>query len=90
MNYREEWDRVLGAELSSWAAKPWPQLLVDLAEGNVAYQVEYDSKEYTVEVDLLENTQTYVHVSVAVDDGRLPEAIHPATRSFICHKAAGL
>jgi hypothetical protein len=87
-NYRENWDRVLTVELASWAAKAWPQLLADLTEGNVAYEVEYDSKRYTVEVDLLENTDTYVHVSVAVDDGRLPESIRPASRTFITKKLA--
>jgi hypothetical protein len=87
MSYREDWNRLLTVELASWAAKAWPQLLADLTDGNVTYEVESDSKRYTVEVDLLENTDAYVHVSVAVDDGRLPESIHPASRSFICKKA---
>ena len=86
MNRREEWNRVLALEFEQWAAKPWHQLLHDLADGNVAYEVAHDSKRYQVEADLLENTTEYLHVSVAVDDGSLPESIHPASKSFICRK----
>jgi hypothetical protein len=86
MTRREEWNRVLALELEQWAAKPWSQLLHELADGNVAYEVAHDSKTYQVEADLLENTPEYVHVSVAVDDGSLPESIQPASKSFICRK----
>ena len=58
MTHREEWDRVLALEVEQWAAKPWPQVLSDLADGNVAYEVVHGSKSYQVEADLLENTQT--------------------------------
>jgi len=37
-----------------------------------AYVVEVESKKYQVEVELLENTEAYVHVLVGVDDGSLP------------------
>ena len=86
MTRRENWNRVLALELEQWAAKPWPHLLHDLADGNVAYEVVHDSKIYQVEADLLENTPEYVHVSVAVDDGSLPASIFPASKSFICKK----
>ena len=33
------------------------------------YEVEFDSKKYQVEVQILENDDSYVHVGVAVDDG---------------------
>ena len=52
-----------------------------------AYEVEVESKQYQVEVQLLENTDTYVHVVVGVDDGSLPASIAPLTRSFIRKKA---
>ena len=87
MTRRQEWDRVLTEELERWAAKPWPQVLADIEDGNVAYEVIWDSKTYQVEADLLENIQEYLHVSIAVDDGSLPESICPAFRSFICKKA---
>lgn len=33
------------------------------------YIVELDSKKYQVEVEILENTDKYIHVMVADDDG---------------------
>ena len=86
MSRRDEWNQVLAIELERWSAKPWSQLRTDLGDGNVTYEVVVASKTYQVEVDLLEDTQTYLHVSVAVDDGTLPEAIAPASRSLIVKK----
>jgi hypothetical protein len=37
-----------------------------------------------VEAEILENSVTYVHVAVAVDDGSLPASISPLTGTFIC------
>ena len=51
-----------------------------------AYEVERDSRTYQVEVELLEDTDTYVHVVVGVDDGTLPASILPVTTSFIVKK----
>jgi len=68
-----------------WAARSWEQLVAELRE-HQAYEVEVDSKKYQVEVELLENTGTYLNVAVAVDDGSLPASIRPETRSFICRK----
>jgi len=50
------------------------------------YEVELDSKRYQVEVELLENTDVYIHVMISVDDGSLPAAIFPVTTTFIQHK----
>jgi hypothetical protein len=41
---------------------------------------------YQVEVEILENTEKYVHVLVAVDDGSLPAAMLPLSTSFIREK----
>ncbi len=86
MGRRDEGNRVLAIELERWNAKPWSRLRSDLGDGNVAYAVIVDSKTYQVEVDLLEDTEAYLHVSIAVDDGALPAAIAPASRSFIVKK----
>jgi hypothetical protein len=51
-----------------------------------AYQVELNGQKYTVEVQLLENTGEYVHVSVDVDDGSLPASFRPLSASFIRQK----
>jgi hypothetical protein len=52
------------------------------------YEVEFESKKYKVEVQILENTDSYVHVGVAVDDGHLWRAARPLSSSFICRKMA--
>ena len=51
------------------------------------YEVEVYSKKYQVEIEILENTEQYVHVMVAVDDGSIPASILPVTLSFIRKKS---
>jgi len=82
---REQWRPVLDAELKRWGAKSSEQLLAELEEGQ-AYEIEFENKMYQVEVEIVENTEKYVHVLVAVDDGTLPAAILPLSASFIREK----
>jgi len=49
-------------------------------------EVEFESRKYQVEVEILENTQKYVHVMVSVDDGSLPASSRPVSASFIRQK----
>ena len=58
----------------TWRMETWPTKLCT------------KSKTYQVEADLLEITEKYLHVSIAVDDGSLPESIRPASQSFLCGK----
>lgn len=85
MTRREEWQKVLDSEVKRWSAKSCGQLVSELHE-SLVYEVEMDSKEYQVEVELLENTAEYLNVMVAVDDGSLPASIVPLNRTFICQK----
>jgi len=82
---REQFRPVLDAELKRWNAKSSEQLLAELREVQ-AYETEFENKKYQVEVEILENTEKYVHVLVAVDDGTLLAAIHPLSSSFIREK----
>jgi len=82
MNRRERWQAVLDAEIERWSARSYEELLAKLSEVQV-YEVEFDSKHYQVEVELLENRPDYLHVSISVDDGALPASIRPAMGSFI-------
>jgi hypothetical protein len=82
---REEWRKVLDAEVKRWSAMSCSQLVSELHDLQ-AYEIEFDSKKYQVEVELLENTEQYLHVMVAVDDGSLPASIRPLTDSFIRQK----
>ena len=85
MSRREEWRPVLEAEVKRWSAKTTEQLIEELHEVH-AYQLTFGSKEYNVEVQLLENTAKYIHVMVAVDDGTLPASFRALTDSFVRQK----
>jgi hypothetical protein len=61
------------------------QLISELPDV-AAYEVEFESKKYQVEVDLVENTETYVHVILSVDDGSFPDSFFPLTSGFIRSK----
>jgi hypothetical protein len=85
MSGREEWQKVVDSEVKRWSAMPCEQLVSELHEVQ-AYEVELDSKQYQIEVELLENTEKYLHVVDAVDDGSLPASISPLTHAFIRQK----
>ncbi len=85
MNRREQWRPVLDAEVKTWSAKSCEQLIAELRDVE-AYQVVVEGKKYTVEVQLLENTDKYVHVCVDVDDGSIPASFRPLSESFIRDK----
>lgn len=71
--------------MSKWSGKSCDELIAALHEPQTD-EVEFESKTFQIEVQMLENTERYVHVMLAVDDGVLPAAIVPATDSFICPK----
>ncbi len=50
------------------------------------YEVAFESKKYQVEVQILENTDSYVHVGITVDDGHFGRAMRPLSSSFICRR----
>ena len=85
MERREQWRRVLDAELQRWSAKSCDELIAELTDVR-AYQVDAEDMTYTVEVQLLENTDTYVHVCLGVDDGSIPASLRPASSSFVQQK----
>jgi hypothetical protein len=85
MNRRERMQQVLNAELERWSSMTVDQLLDELREER-NYQLRAGSQEYQFEVQLLENSPTYLHVAVAVDDGRLPFSIFPMSTTFIREK----
>jgi hypothetical protein len=85
MSRREEWQKVLDSEVKRWSAMPCGQLLSELQDLQ-AYEIEFDSKKYQVEVEILENTEKYLNIAVSVDDGSLPASIFPSTNNFICQK----
>ena len=81
MNRRERWRAVLDAEIKRWSEKSDEELRSKLSELRV-YEVEFESKQHQVEVELLESTPDYLHVSISVDDGTVASLL-PITGSFI-------
>ena len=65
---------MLDSEVRRWSAMGCEQLISELRDLQ------------TYEVEVLENTDEYVHVMVAVDDGSLPASISPLSHTFICAK----
>ena len=82
MNRRERWRAVLDAEIKRWSEKSYEELRSELSDMRV-YEVEFESVQHQVEVELLENTPDYLHVSISVDDGTLLASLRPTTDSFI-------
>jgi hypothetical protein len=62
MSRRDEWRKVLDAEVKRWSAMSCEQLIAELQEVR-AYEVALDSMNYQVEVELLENTGKYAFMS---------------------------
>jgi len=85
MKRREQWRPVLDAEVKKWSAKSYAELVAVLADEQT-YEIEFEGNEYQVEVQLIEGTDKYVHVSLAVDDGSIPASIRPLSSSFIREK----
>ena len=71
--------------MRKWSGRSCDELIATLHDTQT-YEIEFESKIFQLEVIMLENTEEYVHVLVAVDDGVLPAAIVPAATSFICPK----
>jgi uncharacterized protein len=82
---RENWRRVLRAEVARWSAKSCEELVAELTDSQI-YEVADEAGTYQVEVEMLENTAAYVHVIVAIDDGSLPASIAPVSESFLVNK----
>jgi hypothetical protein len=82
---RNECRSVLEAQVRRWSQIPWKQLSA-LLQDSQAYEVTFQTKKYQVEVQLLEETDTHLHFSVAVDDGVLPRAMLPLSQSVVLSK----
>jgi hypothetical protein len=63
MTRRKQCRPILDAEIERWSAMGWEQLVSELADVQT-YEIAWESKQYQVEVILLENTAEYVHASV--------------------------
>ena len=66
---------------------PLSEVAAALSDPPAVYIVEENLREYQVEVELLEETPTYLHISIGVDDGTLPASIRPLCASVIRNKS---
>jgi hypothetical protein len=85
MNHREQWRPLLDAEIKRWYAKSCAELVAELQDEQI-YEVEFEGRNYQVEVRILENTDRHIHVAISVDDGTLPASLRPLSSSFIREK----
>lgn len=85
MSRRSQCQTSLAQEVEHWSNMPREKLVCAFQDIHV-YQVEVGANHYQVEVQLLENTERYIHVSVAIDDGRLPMSLFPVSNSFVKRK----
>jgi hypothetical protein len=85
MDRRGEMQMVLYKEVERWSEMSAAQLLTELAEMQ-NFEIECNGKHFQFEVQIVENTDEYVHASVSVDDGRLPFSISPLCQGFIRKK----
>ena len=76
---------ILEGEMQRWSSKSCEQLISELQDLQ-AYEVVIDSKQFQVEVLIVENNERYVHVMVSVDDGSFPASMLPLSDSFIRRK----
>lgn len=77
---------ILDNEVKRWSEMSASLLIAELVEIH-NYELEAEGKRYQFEVEMLENTDEYVHVSVSVDDGRFPFSISPLSHFFTKNKA---
>jgi hypothetical protein len=63
---------------SHWRAQRFP----------VCFSRTFEGRELQVELDLLEQKEEYIHIGIAVDDGKL-SAFFPASTSVIIHREKG-
>jgi hypothetical protein len=85
MGAPEEWRPVLDAQVRRWSQIPWEQLVGLLREPQ-AYEATLGTKKYRIAVDLLEDRDASVQISVAVDDGALTYSALPLCRSIVLSK----
>jgi hypothetical protein len=76
-----DWSEILSEETVCWSSKSYDQLMRELREPR-AYEVRRGEATFQVEVEILDKSDRFVQVSVAVDDGVLPRAMFPVSRNF--------
>jgi len=82
---REELQRYLEREIEKWSAKSYETLREELRDGN--YTDCEPEAEYHLEVDLLENRDDYVHISIGVCSEKVRwSCFHPLSRSFLVYR----
>jgi hypothetical protein len=82
---RSDCQPALTQEVDRWSKMPWKKVVCALQDTHV-YQVDFGANHYQVEVQLLENTERYVHVSVAIEDGSFLMSVFPLSSSFVTQK----
>ena len=85
MPSKSEIAKVLDREILRWSEMPIRKLIADLNEPR-AYEVEDESGRYQMEAQLLENTESYLHLMLSAHDGTLRRFVLPVTKTIIIDK----
>ena len=86
MGRRKTWNGILESEVRRWSALSYTDL-IDALRDLKTYVVVRESKEFQVEVQLLQTTHTSAQVLVSVDDGSLPASLIPSTGTFVVERS---
>lgn len=78
---RAEWRPVLEAEVKRWESQRPSELRITLARP-ICYEVD-GARNLQCEIQLIEDTPEYLHVSLSIDDGSLPASILPLSATFV-------
>ena len=82
---KERLRKLLDTEVSEWSQKTYDHLILQLPDV-VAYERGDGADFHQFEVQALERTDAYVHVSISIDDGGLWRFISPITTSFVVYR----
>ena len=69
-------DQIRDRPFAYWKTRTFPEVFQQTCNGRVI----------NVELNLLEDTQQYLHIGIAVDDGRWLSTYWPVTTSIIVNK----
>jgi hypothetical protein len=81
----DEGRAVLEAAVRRWSRIPWDQI-VGLLQDSQPYQVTFETRKYQVDVELLENTDAHIGLSVTVNDGASSQSTPPLSQIVIVSK----
>ncbi|MEQ1672397.1 MAG: hypothetical protein ABL893_16210 [Hyphomicrobium sp.] len=82
----DELRKLLSDEILAWSRKSLAFLEMELVKKRITFDRGEGENWHQFEVNLLENSEEYIHISIAVDDGSYEFSRFPVSSSFIVHR----